>query len=114
VTAAATTAAADVTGLVLASVLAALGFFVLPAKRRQTKLEMRRKITDVRDRLSTALHGQFEQELERSAGRIRESMAPYSRFVRAEGDRLREIERELREIAEALDGLRARIERRAA
>jgi hypothetical protein len=114
VTAAATSAAADVTGLVLASVLAALGFFVLPAKRRQTKLEMRRKITDVRERLSTALHGQFEQELERSTGRIRESIAPYSRFVRAEGDRLRDVERDLREITEALSSLRARIERRAA
>jgi small GTP-binding protein len=114
VTAAATTAAADVTGLVLASVLAAVGFFVLPAKRRKTKLEMRQKITAVRERLSRALHGQFAQEIERSADRIRESIAPYSRFVRAEGDRFREIERELREITGALESLRERIERRAA
>jgi small GTP-binding protein len=114
VTAAATTAAADVTGLVLASVLAALGFFVLPAKRRKTKQEMRRKIAGVRQRLSEALHGQFTREISRSAGRIRESIAPYSRFVRSEGDRLGQIEGELRELLDALGSLRARIERRAA
>jgi hypothetical protein len=114
VAAAATTAAADVTGFVLASVLAAIGFFVLPAKRRKTKLEMRQKITDVRERLSRALHDQFAQEVQRSAERIRASIAPYSRFVRAEGERFREIEGELRETVEALDTLRARVEKRAA
>ncbi|HXW03733.1 MAG TPA: dynamin family protein [Vicinamibacterales bacterium] len=114
VAAAATTAAADVTGLVMASVLAALGFFILPAKRQRTKQEMRRKISEVRERLSSALREQFSREIARSAERIRESIAPYSRFVRAEGDRLRQIEQELREVAGALQALRARIERRAA
>ena len=55
VTVAATTAAADVTGIVMASVLAAIGFFILPAKRKKAKEEMRRKIADVRQRLSEAL-----------------------------------------------------------
>ena len=41
VTIAATTAAADVTGIVMARVVAALGFFILPAKREQAKAEMR-------------------------------------------------------------------------
>jgi hypothetical protein len=75
---------------------------------------MRQKITDVRERLSRALHDQFAQEVQRSAERIRASIAPYSRFVRAEGERFREIEGELRETVEALDTLRARVEKRAA
>jgi small GTP-binding protein len=114
VTIVATTAAADVTGLIMASVLAALGFFILPAKREKAKEEMRRKIGGVRQRLSDALHAQFAQEIRKSGERIRESIAPYSRFVRAEGEKLRATEEELREIAAELASLRARIDKRAA
>jgi methyl-accepting chemotaxis protein len=108
------TAAADVTGFIMASVLAAIGFFILPAKRQRAKEEMRRKISDVRQRLSEALSTQFTREIGRSGDRIRESIAPYSRFVRAEGEKLREVEQELREISTALASLRARIDRQAA
>ncbi len=114
VTAAATTAAADVTGIVLASVLAAIGFFILPAKRKQAKEEMRRKIADVRQRLSEALRRQFDKEVARSGDRIRDGIAPYSRFVRAEGEKLQAMEQELREISAALASLRSRIDRQAA
>jgi len=109
-----TTAAADVTGIIMASLIAALGFFILPAKREQAKEEMRRKIGKVRERLSEALHQQFAKEISRSGDRIRESIAPYSRFVRSEGDKLHSMEQELREIAAELASLRARIDRQAA
>ena len=98
----------------LASVLAALGFFILPAKREKAKGEMRRKIGGVRQRLSDALRAQFAQEISKSVERIRESIAPYSRFVRAEGEKLRTTEQELREIGVELASLRARIDKRAA
>ena len=39
--------------------------------------------------LSSALREQFGMEILKSGDRIRESVAPYSRFVRAEGDHLR-------------------------
>jgi len=114
VTVAATTAAADVTGLIMASVVAAIGFFILPTKRAKAKEEMRRKVADVRSRLSEALCAQFAREIDRCVGRIRESIGPYSRFVRAEGERLRDMEQELREIRLTLNALRSRIERQAA
>jgi small GTP-binding protein len=114
VTIAATTAAADVTGIIMASVIAAIGFFILPAKREKAKQEMRRKIAGVRERLSEALHEQFETEIQKSGERVRASIAPYSRFVRAEGDKLRNMEQELREIAADLASLRQRIDRQAA
>ena len=114
VTVAASTAAADVTGIILASVVAAIGFFILPAKRQKAKEEMRKKIADVRARLSEALRKQFSAEIQRSGDRIRESIAPYSRFIRAEGDKLKEVDTELTEISSAITSLRARIEQRAA
>jgi hypothetical protein len=114
VTIAASTAAADITGIVLASVVAAIGFFILPAKRQKAKEEMRKKIADVRARLSEALRKQFLDEIKRSGSRIREGIAPYTRFIRSEGDKLKEVDQELREIAASIAALRARIERPAA
>jgi small GTP-binding protein len=114
VTVVATTAAADVTGLVMASVLATVGFFILPAKRHRAKEEMRRKIADLRSRLSSALRDQFSREIARGSDRIREGIGPYSRFVRSEGEKLRAMEGELREIRGALVALRARIEKQEA
>lgn len=111
---AATTLAADITGFIMASFIAALGFFILPARREKAKEQMRRKIGDVRERLSEALRVQFAQEISKSGDRIRDSIAPYSRFIRAEGEKLRTTEQELREIGAELASLRARIDKRAA
>ena len=82
---AASSAAADITGLVAAGAVAALGLFVIPARRRRAKRDLRAKISALRESLSGALRRQFEGELVRSANRIRDAVAPYSRFVRAEG-----------------------------
>jgi small GTP-binding protein len=111
VTVAASTAAADITGIVMASVLAAIGFFILPAKRQKAKNDMRLKMADVRQRLTEALRKQLTQEIRASGDRIREGIAPYSRFIRSEGDKLEAIDRELREIAVSLASLREKIER---
>jgi hypothetical protein len=110
VTIVASTAAADVTGLIMASVVAAIGFFVIPAKRSKGKQEMRVKIADVRQRLAEALRGQFKKEIARSSERIRNSVAPYSRFVRAEGDKLETIERELTAASRDIVSLKSRID----
>ncbi|PYR92133.1 MAG: dynamin [Acidobacteria bacterium] len=111
---AASTAVADFTGIVLASVVAALGLFIIPAKRSQAKGEMRRKIADVRARLSAALRKQFQEEITRSAARMQESVGPYSRFIRAEGEKLRETDTRLRQLALDLQKVRERVDALAA
>jgi small GTP-binding protein len=113
VTVAASTAAADVTGIILASVLAAIGFFILPARRQKAKEEMRRKVADVRKRLSDALSTQFATEITRSGDRIRAGIAPYSRFVRSEGEKLQTMEQELQGVSARLESLRIRIQTRS-
>jgi hypothetical protein len=87
VTVAASTVAADVTGILLASVLAAIGFLVIPARRRRAKTDMQEKISDLRTRLTTALRSQFDRAREASAARIEDAVSPYARFVRAEQER---------------------------
>jgi hypothetical protein len=84
---AASTVAADITGILMASLLAALGFLVLPAKRRQAKAAMQEKVHALRLRLSEALRSEFDRAQERSATRIADAIAPYARFVKAEESR---------------------------
>jgi len=88
VTILATTAAADATGIVLASTMAVLGLFVIPARRRQAKADMRQRITTLREQLIHSLRMQFEKEMEHSLQEIIDAIAPYTRFVRAEQKKL--------------------------
>jgi small GTP-binding protein len=84
ITVVATTAAADVTGIVAASVIAAVGFLVIPARRRKAKAEMKEKVSLLRERLASAMRVEFERAQEQSGARIGQAVEPYSRFVRAE------------------------------
>jgi small GTP-binding protein len=109
VTALATTAAADVTGLVAAGTVAVLGLFVIPTKRRQLKQEFHEKILSVRKRLMEVLTSQFERELARSLREIEKAISPYTRFIRAERQHLEDTQQELLEVRGQLERLKAGI-----
>jgi hypothetical protein len=64
--------------------------------------------------LSAALRKQLIEEIARSSARMRESIGPYSRFVRAEGDKLRETDARLRQLASDLRRVRERVDAIAA
>ena len=100
VTIAASTAAADVTGIVMASVIATLGLLVIPARRRKAKREMQMKVSELRQRLGAALRIEFERAQEQSGTRIAHAVDPFSRFVRAEGARWREARTRLSTLRE--------------
>ena len=88
---AASTAAADFTGILAASVVAALGLLIIPARRRKARAEMREKVTALRAMLATALRGEFDAARERGVQRLADGLAPYSRFVRAEQQKWGEV-----------------------
>jgi small GTP-binding protein len=110
VVALATTVAADITGVLVASLVAVLGLFVIPNRRRQAEREMREKIAAMRERLAAALRTQFESELERILQRIHTTIAPYTRFVRAERNKLIDSQAELERLQADLYRLRGEIE----
>ena len=83
----ASTMATDVTGILLAGVMAALGLFIIPTRRRNAKKEMRQKVRDMREQLSKSLGDHFREEIARSLQEIRETINPYTRFVRAENEK---------------------------
>ena len=105
----ATTVAADVTGILLASLIAALGLFIIPAKRRKAKKEMHKKISLMRTQLTQALLTYFEHEIERSIEHIQQTISPYSRFVRAERSKYEDTQITLQEISIAIEQLQIQI-----
>ena len=109
VVAAASTAAVDITGILAASVLAGIGLFILPMKRRQAREDFRKRSAELEERLMDVMREQFEHELERSIGRITDAVSPYTRFVRSSQDRYEALQDDLTGIENDLRALRHRI-----
>jgi hypothetical protein len=105
----ATTAAADLTGITAALVIAGFGLFILPNRRRKARAEFREKTEALRERLGEVVRRQFDTELNRSIERMREAIAPYTRFVRTEHARMTEARSVLAEITGEAESLRAEI-----
>lgn len=99
----------DVTGILGASAVAALGLYVLPNKRHQVKAELRRQAAELREQLNVALSRQFETELQESKERLQEAIAPYTRFVRVEREKLEKLDAELRGFRAELTAIRNRV-----
>ncbi len=87
VTILASTMATDVTGILLAGVMAALGLFIIPTRRRNAKKEMRQKVKTMRDQLISSLTDHFTQEISRGLQDIWDTITPYTRFIRAESEK---------------------------
>jgi len=109
VVAAASTVAVDITGILAASVIAGIGLFVLPARRRQARKDFHQRAEELERRLIEVMNEQFEHELARSLERIREAIAPYTRFVRTQHDRLVQLDHDLQSVRGDLRGLRHRV-----
>jgi small GTP-binding protein len=107
---AASSTAADITGLTAAGLMAVLGLFVLPHRRRRAKADLKQKISNLRTELMTALTGHFEKEAERGRHRLDETIAPYTRFVRSESDKLTGERTVLQGLVERVDEMTARVE----
>jgi small GTP-binding protein len=109
VVAAASTVAIDVTGILAASLVAGLGLFILPRKRKQSRAEFRRRSEELEKRLISVMSEQFEHELARSISRIEDAIAPYTRFVRDQQSKFGGIEENLTGVANELRSLRHRV-----
>jgi hypothetical protein len=108
-----TTAAADATGLVAASVLGVFGLAVIPWRRGIAKREFRRKMEALRTRLAATLEENFHSELGRGLERLRQAMAPYRRFVLAEEDRLQRVAAGLDDVSGRLAALELAVDEAA-
>jgi ribosomal protein L17 len=102
--------ALDITGIIAASTLAIVGLFVIPFKRSRAKENFRKKVSDLRSRLNELLSGVFRNESENALSRMRENIAPYTRFVHSEQERIQRTKEILAEMQEKSKILHGRIE----
>jgi small GTP-binding protein len=109
VVALATTAAADVTGILAAATVAGLGLFILPARKRKARGELRRRSAELERQLADVLRDGFETELARSLRRIRDALSPYTRFVATEKTRLEGIRTDITGVVAGARELRREI-----
>jgi hypothetical protein len=84
--------------------------FIIPAKRRQGKTKLIERIAGVRAQLIQTLRSQFENEMNHSIERIREAIAPYTRFVRAEREKMLEMDARLKHLKLEIDQLKGKLE----
>ncbi len=109
VVALATTRFLDATGLIAAAIIAGYGLFVLPNRRRKAREDFREKTDSLRERLGEVIRRQFETELNRSVEKMRDAIAPYTRFVRTEHARMSRASEGLAELGAEVDALKAEI-----
>jgi small GTP-binding protein len=98
----------DITGILAASTLAILGFFVIPFKRKQAKDRFKEKMLSLRTKLLSALTTQFNNESEDAITRLKVGVAPYTRYVRSERERIENANNTLLNLRQKISELRAR------
>ena len=97
----------DITGILAASSLAILGFFVIPFKRKQAKDRFKEKMLSLRTKLQSALTTQFNNESENAIARLKDGVAPYTRYVWSECERTDKAGETLAGLRQTISGLRA-------
>lgn len=95
----ATSASADLTGVLLAGVTATLGFFILPAKKKQLREIFLKNIEDLRKYLSTSLTEEFKKQVTTVVDNVQSTIGPYSRFIRSEHRNLKNAREKLQEFS---------------
>jgi hypothetical protein len=98
----------DITGILAAGTLAILGFFVIPFKRKQAKDRFKEKMLSLRAKLLNVLTAQFRDESENAIARLKDGVAPYTRYVRSERERIEKAENTLARMRQNISELRAR------
>lgn len=98
----------DVTGMLAAGTLAILGFFVIPYKRKQAKERFKEKMVALRTKLIDALTTQFSDESQNAVARMKEGVAPYTRYIHAERERIEKGETILAGLKQQISVLRGR------
>jgi small GTP-binding protein len=99
----------DVTGVLAGIAFATLGALILPARRRKAKQELEDKLGLLRQKLMTSLTEQFNREIRRSGQRIEDTVAPFTRFVRAEQEKIGSQHEKLVELEAHVTGLQAHL-----
>ncbi len=102
--------ALDITGIALGTAVAGVGLFVIPRRRKLAKKNLRLKMEEIRTGLEQSLRQELDKELRKSVDKLKNSIEPYTRFVRSEITTLDDNEGRLNEISQRLAKLKTDID----
>ncbi|GAC1622873.1 MAG: dynamin family protein [Ktedonobacteraceae bacterium] len=85
----------DLTGITAGVVVVILGIFILPARKASAKRKFDEKMQELRQRVHNLMNEQLSKELNGSIQRIYDALAPYTRFVRAEQEKVANVRQQL-------------------
>jgi len=102
-------AAMDVTGIVAASALAILGFFVIPYKRKQAIEGFKEKMNELRSNLMHTLELTFGREADLALSRLEAKIAPYTQGVRADQEKIIRDAQVLAELKQTLEEMQVQM-----
>jgi small GTP-binding protein len=105
------TAAADVTGILAGIALLGLGLYIIPARRNRAKQAFDAKMQELRMRLHSTMEEQFTKELNSAINRVQDSIAPYTRFVRAEQKKAAALQEQMTHLDNEVQSLKNEVER---
>lgn len=97
----------DVTGILAGLAAVTFGLLILPRRRRAAKQELAEKLAELRMKLVQALTNQFQREMVRGQRRIEDTIAPFSRFVRAEQAKIGKQQTQFTELEAHIVGLKS-------
>jgi len=104
------TAAADITGILAGAVIAGMGLYILPTRRKRARERFRAESEALRERLDATITEAFNRQLTAALEALRAALAPYVRFIRAEHDRVTRFRDDLATVQGQLRTLRHEVE----
>ena len=99
----------DVTGIVAGAATLIIGLLILPNRRNNAKSQLAAKLAELRTKLVQGLTVQFEREMKRSDDRIQETLTPFSRFIRAEQQKINKQRTAFTELEAHIVGLKSQL-----
>ncbi len=100
-------AAADITGILAGAVIAALGLYIIPSRRRSAQRKFESESEALRTKLAEAMREQFTGQLDASIAKMREALAPYLRFIRTEREHVAGVRAKTDDITARIGRVRA-------
>ena len=99
----------DVTGVLAGAATLIIGLLILPNRRNNAKSQLATKLAELRTKLVQGLTVQFEREMKRSDDRIQETLTPFSRFIRAEQQKINKQRTSFTELEAHIVGLKSQL-----
>lgn len=99
----------DATGIFAGLVVVTFGLLILPTRRAQAKKDLSAKMATLRQNLLANLTDQFRREMRRGTQRIEDTLAPFSRFIRAEQDKINKQRDDLNELEAHIIGIQSQL-----